>query len=227
MGLFLALSGVIDANAEEVKGALSDFAESHGGGFGLAQGTTDDPNIGVITRGGPNTTVLYPDGFLEWDDAAKYLSDKLPRPTFSLHIHDGDLWMFVLFRDGREVGRFNPVPDYWEELSPENKDRWKGEPSLISKAVPGVSEEAISEYLVEWDLEDETPARAYPDDEFTMCDCWQMCDFMKRIGLEYPMGDDGSVHGETFRFWTEEFRLGQPQNPSPPPKPKKPWWKLW
>jgi hypothetical protein len=227
MGLFLALSGVIGASANDVQAALSEFAESRSGGFQLAKGTTDDPNIGVITRGCRNTTVLYPDGFCEWDDASKHISAKLDKSVFSLHIHDGDLWMFVLFQNGEDVGRFNPIPGYWEELPPDERVKWQGDACLITGLVPGVSAGAIAKYFVEWDLEQEDPVKAYPDDKFTICDCWQMCDFMKKIGLEYPMGDDGSILGETFRFWTKGFRLRQPKARVTPPRQKKPWWKPW
>jgi len=227
MGLFLALSGVIGAEANDVKNALSDFVQSQNGGLDLAEGSTDDPNIGVITRNGPNTTIMYPDGFCEWDDAARFLSEKLAKLVFSLHIHDGDFWMFVLFRDGKEIGWFNPVPEYWEELPPKDKAKWKGDASLIAELMPSISTDAITKYFAEWDLEDEDTPKAYPDDEFTICDCWQMCDFMKKIGLEYPMGDDGSIHGDTFRIWTKGFRLRKAQSAPPPPEPKKPWWRFW
>lgn len=227
MGLFLALSGVIDANANDVQGALSDFARNHSGGFELAEETTNTPNIGIITHGMPNITVLYPDGFFEWDDASQHISEMLEKPVFSFHIHDGDLWMFVLFLNGREIGWFNPVPDYWEELSPEAKAQWQGDASLIGDAVPGVSPQAIAKYFVEWDLENENPEKAYPDDAFTICDCWQMCDFMRKIGLEYPMGDDGSIHGETFRLWTKHFPFRTSARGSSQRDPKKPWWKFW
>lgn len=227
MGLFLALSGVIGTETNDVKNALFDFAQGQNGGFQLAEGTTDGPNIGIITTTGPNTTVMYPDGFCEWDDVSKALSEKLAKPVFSLHIHDGDLWMFVLFRDGQEVGWFNPVPEYWEELPPEEKEKWRGDASLIAELIPSVSPDGITKYFAEWDLEDENPPKVYPDDEFTTCDCWQMCDFMKKIGLEYPMGDDGSINGNTFRFWTKGFRLRKAQATPPPPEPKRPWWRFW
>ncbi len=122
MGLFLALSGVVGAGPEEVKSSLSGFAQSHGGEFEFAEGIADDPNIGVITRDGSNTTVVYPDGFCEWNEASKYLSRTLKKTVFSLHIHDDDLWMFVLFHNGNEMSWFNPITDYWKELTREEKE---------------------------------------------------------------------------------------------------------
>ena len=227
MGLFLAMSGVIGAESNDVKDVLSNFAQSKSGGFELAQGTVDAPNIGIITQDGPNTTVMFPDGFCEWDEVSKEISLKLAKPVFSLHIHDGDLWMFVLFQNGKEIGWFNPHPEYWKNLSPEEKEKWKGDATLVAEIIQDISIDSIDKYFVEWDLENADPPKAYPDDKFTFGDCWQMCDFMKKIGLKFPVGDDGTIHGETFLFWMKGFRLRKKQPAPDPPKPKKPWWKFW
>jgi hypothetical protein len=227
MGLFLSLSGVIGAESDEVKKAMSSFAQNQSGGFDLTAASTNEPNIGVITRSGSNTTVMYPDGFFEWDEVSKDISEKLGKTVFSFHIHDGDLWMFVLFQSGKEIGHFNPVPEYWEKLSPQEKEKWRGDASLIAGLVPTVSADSIARYFVEWDLEDESLEKAYPDDEFNINDCWQMCDFMKKVGFAYPIGDDGSIQGETFRFWTKGFCLQNVAESSPPSRPKRPWWKIW
>ncbi len=101
--------------------------------------------------------------------------------------------MFVLFQDGKEVGHFNPIPEYWEELPPGEKAKWKGGASFVAELIPSISSNAIEEYFAEWDLEDEDPSKANPEDEFTSGDCWQMCDFMKKDGLEYPLGEDGPI----------------------------------
>jgi hypothetical protein len=228
MGLFLALSGVVGVDSEAVRKALSDYANSHGGGFELHKGTTDEPNIGVVTCKGPNTTVIYPDGFCEWDDVSRHISEQLACPVFSLHIHDGDFWMFVLFKDGKEIGWFNPIPEYWEELSEEDRAKWAGDASLVANLIPSTSTSTIECYLTAWDTDEETNRKAYPDDEFCIGDCWQMCDFMRKVGLDYPMGNDGAIHGDTFRFWTKTFRLRTPRPAPSQPEPKKrPWWRLW
>jgi hypothetical protein len=227
MGEFIALSGIVGAESSEVKMALSEYGRNSSGGFEPAEGTPGDSNIGLITRKGPNTTVMYPNGFCEWDDVSRFLSEKLSKPVFSLHIHDGDLWMFVLFRDGKEVGWFNPIPEYWEELSADARGKWRGDASLIASLIPSVSPDSISKYFVEWDLDNENSDKAYPDDEFVTGDRWQMCDFMNKIGLDYPMPSDGALHGETFRFWTKAFRLRKERELSSTPEPVKKWWKFW
>lgn len=230
MGLFLALSGVIGTPALEVQHTLKDFAALRSGSFELAEGTTNDPNIGIITYSGPNTTIMYPNGFIEWDDASQHISQTLQKPVFSLHIHDGDLWMYILFHKGEEIGRFNPLPEYWKELEPEEKQKWRGDANIIANLVKGVTPYEISKYFVEWDPDKDDEVRAYPDDEYPVGNCWQMVDFMRRIGLEYPMTGNGSILGDTFRLWTKKFKLRLPRpikQASAPTKQMKPWWKFW
>ncbi len=193
------MSGVIGASSSEVFAALRSFAERQSSVCEHAGGSTDDSGIGVVTRDGENTTILYPSDFTDWDDASRHLSYTLSKPVFSLHIHDGDLWMYVLFNNGQEADAFNPLPEYWQENLPnDEKEHWKGNAEVVSQLIPSVSREAINKYLVEWDLEQEEEKKAYTEDDFTFCDCWQMCDFMAKLGLRYPMGDDGSVLGDIF-----------------------------
>lgn len=221
MGLFLSMSGVIDATSEEVLAALQAFSKKHSKVCELVEGSTNDLGIGVITRDGENTTILYPADFQDWDDASRYISTVLSKPVFSFHIHDGDLWMYVLFNCGQEVDHFNPLPKYWQENLPkEETEKWKGNPELVSHLVPSVSKDAISHYLVEWDLEQEERTKAFSEDEYQIWDCWQVCDFMEKLGLKYPMSNDGSVLGETFYLGKKKT------NPQKAEQNKKPWWKI-
>jgi hypothetical protein len=201
MGLFLAASGVIGADSTAVERSVGSFATAHGGTFEPRSGTTDDPGIAVISQGGPNTTVLYPRGFMGWDDLSEHLSKELGVPVFSFHIHDGDLWMFVLFNRGARVAQFNPAPDYWDELEPEEKASWAGDADTVSRHVPGVSADSIRKYFVEWTEEIMSGGqKAYPDDEYPYGSDWQLTDFMRRLGLRYPVRPDGTPDGRTFRL---------------------------
>ena len=77
---------------------------------------------------------MYPGDFFGWDKASKRLSRSLGVPVISLHIHDGDLWMYVLYRGGEEIDQFNPIPDYWsEDLSPEERSSWAGDASAMAE----------------------------------------------------------------------------------------------
>ncbi|HEX2923731.1 MAG TPA: hypothetical protein VHS28_06880 [Chloroflexota bacterium] len=227
MGEFVAVSGVIGASSSEVQAALKGFAEAEGGGSEmLAEGVPyEDPSIGVITLEGANTSVLYPEEFSEFDKASKYLSTSLSKPVFSFHIHDGDLWMYTLFDSGREIDHFNPLPDYWGNVSASEREKWRGDASVVAKVVPGVSVDVVGKYLVAWDVEQMDGAKAYPDDEFAIGDCWQMSDFMRKVGLQIPMDIRGEVLGAVFRF---SGGLYEPAAMLPITEQRqKPWWKFW
>jgi hypothetical protein len=233
MGMFLSMSGVVGASSADVLAALKAFAAQKSLVCELAEGSPGESGIGIISGGNDSCTVLYPEDFLDWDQASEHLSAALSKPVFSFHIHNGDLWMYVLFHEGQPVDRFNPVPAYWEEHLPQEElDLWRGNAELVSQLVPSVAAEAIAKYLITWDLEDMTTSKAYPEDEFPINDCWQVSDFMKKLGLDYPIADDGSVLGETF-YLGKKKRERATGTPALPPSrhaagtSKKPWWKFW
>lgn len=200
MGLFLSISGVIGADSGAVERSIASFANSRGGTFEPHVGAADDEKTAVISQGGPNTTVICPRD-LHWDDLSQHLSQELQVPVFSLHIHDGDLWMFVLFASGKQVAQFNPLPDYWEELEPEDKASWAGDAQAVCRHIAGLSPESIENYFVEWTDEiSQSGQKAYPDDEYAYGSEWQMTDFMRRVGLTYPVDQDGRFDGKAFRL---------------------------
>jgi hypothetical protein len=83
-------------------------------------------------------------------------------------------------------------------------------------------------------MEAEDVFKTYPEDEFVYED-WQLVDFMKKLGLPYPIDDKGNLTGQAFKLWTSELRLSVVENdvpnmssitPEPESKPKS-WWKFW
>lgn len=238
MGLFLSASGVLSPDGNAVRNAIASYVAATGGTFERRAGTTNDRNIGVMQASESTTTVLYPDGFSDWDDLSKFLSVELKRPVFSFHIHDGDLWMFVAFNDGKEVAWFNPIPDYWEQVDDEERNRWAGNAQSVASLVPGLAAGSIERYFVPW-TEDVLAAvqKSYDDDEFAIGVDWQLIDFMRRLGFVYPLDDAGTPTGETFYLKIRRQRppsgaasppTPEPQTSSPQPKsPAKPWWKFW
>lgn len=209
MGLFLAMSGIVGANKAAVEAALRSFADTRGGSFQRAARSTKDPNTLVLVCDDSKCSVLYPWDFFEWDEASRYLSSHLKVPVFSFHIHDEDLWMFLLFDKGEQVAQFNSLPEYWDDsMSDEERRSWTGDAASIASRLPDVAPEAISPYLRHWDMDDEAPGKAFPDDQFNYNDCWQMCDFLKRIGLTYPLDATGQVRGDTYEFIVPEATSG-------------------
>jgi len=201
------MSGIVGAKKEAVESALRSFATARKGAFNRATRSSDEPNTLVLFQDGSKCSVLYPWEFLEWDEASRYLSSKLGAPVFSFHIHDEDLWMFVLFDKGEPVAQFNPLPEYWDDgISDDEKASWSGDAAIIASHVPGVTADAIRPYLRHWDLDEEDPGKAFADDQFRFHDCWQMCDFLRRLGLTYPLDENGHVLGETYEFRIPEAR---------------------
>ena len=230
MGNFLALSGVIGKTQNEVFTSLTNYANSVGGG--IQQDNTlnsDNDNCCIIDEANGNTTIFYPDGYLEWDDSSEFISRELNATVFSLHIHDGDLWMYLLYNNGKVVDQFNPVPDYWDEnITDEEIESWKGNASIVTNYVSYIKPKDIEKYLVRWDLDEEESTKAYPTDEFTKEE-WQLVDFMTKLKLPYPLDDNGNPKGQTYKFWTEKLRL-KPATKNLNTKTKtkdKPWWKFW
>ena len=210
MGLFLSASGVIGADSVVVERSVGTFVKTKNGTFESRSGTTEDPNIAVITQGDKNTTILHPREFMEWDELSQHLSKDLQAPVFSFHIHDGDLWMFLLFDKGEMITQFNPIPDYWGELDPSAKASWSGDAEAVCLRVPGLSPDSIKNCFVEWTEEvSENGGKAYSDDEFEYGTDWQLTDFMRRVGLKYPIRNDGTPDGQTFHLRIRRPRGGQ------------------
>lgn len=199
MGLFLALSGVLSGDAAAVKAAIASYAATNQGEFEPRTGTMDDDCIGILQSTAATTTILHPYNFLDWDDLSRHISDELQTPVFSFHIHDGDLWMFIAFKNGEEFTWFNPMCEYWGELEAEEQQRWSGDATAVASLVPGLDPSAIERYFVNWTEEVlENPEKAYEDDEYNIGEDWQLVDFMKRLGFAYPLDDKGEPTGETF-----------------------------
>ena len=201
MGLFLAMSGVADSSRAAVAEALRVYASERGGTMEVCDASADPTEALLIADSGSHVTVMYPGEFVQWDEASQHLSRTLGTSVFSLHIHDEDLWMYVLFSKGQQVDQFNPIPNYWLRKMPESeKLAWSGNATVVAQHWPGLEPESIGNYLFEWDLEDDMTENAYPDDRFPFNDCWQITDFMHRLGLVYPIDDDGKATAATYRF---------------------------
>ena len=201
MGLFLAMSGMANSNRAAVEDALRAYATERGGRLEAVGQSADLSDALLIAESGDRVTVMYPDDFAAWDDASQYLSKALGTAVFSFHIHDEDLWMYVLFANGEPVDQFNPIPNYWQRSMPKSeKQLWSGNAAVVAEHWPGLVPESIANYLCEWDLNEGDSDNAYADDQFPYNECWQMTDFMHRLGLVYPIEDDGRINAATYRF---------------------------
>ena len=92
--------------------ALSGYAKAKNGIFRAEALSQDDDDASVVYSSNDNTSLLFPQNSLDWD-ASKALSLLLKKVVLALHIQDGDLWMYELYKNGNKVDGFNPIPDYW------------------------------------------------------------------------------------------------------------------
>lgn len=233
MGMFLAMSSVIGKSEKEVVRSLSKYVAQTAGGLAPESLSPDDDQCCVIETAEGNTTVYYPNDYLEWDETSEFISMDLDAPVFSFHIHDGDLWMYVFFVNGEIADQFNPLPDYWNEnIGQEELAAWQGDAATICTYIPSLKQAGIENYLVRWDLDSDQTVKAYPDDEYSQED-WQLLDFMKKLKLPYPLAENGTPKGHTYRLYTRKIppsakgsTPGSTRSETDP-QPKKPWWKIW
>jgi hypothetical protein len=203
MGMFLSMSGVIGANKADVEAALRRYAEVHGGFLREESLAVDQEGRLAISQSASGVNILYPFDFYAWDQCSQFLSEELRTPVFMFHIHDGDLWMYLLFDNGEQVDQFNAIPDYWGDPDDEELQTWRGDAVEVAKRVPGLSSEQIAKYLVHWGdevFESDERTKAYPDDEYFYGQDSQLFDFMKRLGLDASDVGRGPPFADTYRF---------------------------
>lgn len=178
MGLFLQTLILPDCTLSQAQNALK-AAESLPD-LGLQ---TEDCLYGSVSNG---QIVLLNAACTGYENLAQALSEHLPGPVLLLYIFDEDFWGYHLYADGQALDAFSPMPDYFEEVSDSERQHLAGQSAVIARCFQ-VAEENIANYLVPWD---ETlfsaPGKAYPDDEFEQGYCWQMADFMRKLGYPYP-----------------------------------------
>lgn len=204
MGLFLMLTGIADCSVDEAEAALQAFATEKSGIFAPIDEenrVNEEEELTVSHSPSGHITIVYPSSIANWDEASQFLSATLHKSVFSLHIHDGDFWMYVFYVDGEQIDQFNPIPDYWGDMSEEELDDWKGSAALLCRFWPDAKEGQIANYFARWDIDDEESyaVKAYPEDEFERED-WQMIDFMNKVGLVYPFNADGEPSGSKYLF---------------------------
>jgi len=232
MGLSLTLSGIINKPEKDVTDALKSYLKIDGGDFEPAAIDKNHKNFCAIQTENGNATIIFPPYFFKSSECSLFLSKELKAAVFLLDIFDGDFWSYTLYFNGRIRDKFMPIPDYFnEDISQKEIKSWKGDARIITKYVPGLSEESVEKYLIRWNL-DEDEIKAYQDDEFTNCE-YQLFDFMRKLKLPYELDDDDNPKGQAFMFWSNDFPLETVEINQPSTSKslagvskQKPWWKF-
>ncbi len=196
MGLFLQVAIMPGCKKAEARTAVEEVAKKYSCSFDeLESGdfTEEDliiseliPDECQYAETAAGVSILFNDDCIGYDALAKAVSEAAGKVCLLLYIYDGDYWGYELYDKGEILDRFNPMPDYFEEVSEEKIEQLKGDARIIAGQFH-VEQASIERYLVRWsaDVMDE---KAYQDDEFGYED-WQMADFMRKLGYPYDFDE--------------------------------------
>lgn len=98
---------------------------------------------------------------------------------------------------------YSSRPNYFATASEDELLRLKGCPEVISANWPDVRAEDIARYLNNKELlPSGSQSKAYDTDKRSECDAWQLCDFMRKLGIEYPVDENGDLIREPIKTMT-------------------------
>ncbi len=213
MGAFWQTALLPGQTPDKIKDCVTEIAAAHPE-MGL------EPDLCFFHAYEGGTGVLFNDDTIGYDSLADALSRKADGAVLLLYIYDDDFWGYFFYENGRELDQFSPVPDYFDEQV-KTPTRYAGNPALIAEYF-GVSEEEIKNYFIPWRLTEEEKTEghtamadsdqtAYPQDECCYGDCWQIADFMEKLGCPWEAFD---AEGAADLMFAE-----QPPQPAPQPRP--------
>ena len=215
MGLFLWMSGIPSIDLDATRDAVSSFAQKDGHPLEQTETADIEGLQYVLTRSSAgNVLVRLPSESVEYSTLCEHLSNTLDRPILGVHIHDGDFWVYELFVGEEVVDRFNPLPDYWGEVSEAERQRWRGNAETLCKHWPGLDPSSIGKYLTPWTAK--PTGKAYPEDRFEYGMDWQVVDFLRKLQLDYP--DTQAPSQSTLRLQPAERKLETR---------RKRWFRFW
>lgn len=112
------------------------------------------------------------------------LSRQLSRTAMLCYIYDDDFWGYELYHNGNWVDTFWTVPGYFRPADPKLLCHSQDERAQLLARHFSVDPADIREYLVPWSQTDLDGGGqlAYPGDASTRGDCWQLGDFLHRLG---------------------------------------------
>lgn len=183
MGLFLQTAILPGVSESAAKTAVEQASRQPG-----YQLIPDQCQYASCAQG---TQILFGDQSSGLEVLAQELSKALLGPVLLLFIYDGDHWGYNFYADGWELDRFDTIPDYYCPITDCQRQRQAGSPEVLARYFPVLPGD-VRDYLVFWTQEDLNGAEhlAYPGDRFPRGDCWQMSDFLARLGWPWPFDED-------------------------------------
>ena len=196
MGLFLQAAVMPGCKETDARAIVKAVAEKYSCSFDeLENGAGADdiiiseliPDECQYVESADGVSILFNEDCIGHDSLAKAMSKESGKTVLLLYIYDGDYWGYWLCDNGEMSDQFNPMPDYFEEVSEEVIQESKGNAQIIAEYFH-IDKASVEKYLVRWS--DETmDEKAYEDDEFGYED-WQMADFMRKLGYPYKFDEE-------------------------------------
>jgi hypothetical protein len=204
MGLFLSFSLILNSNKEKILNNLEEYAINNRGKLSKEEIEYGDPNFCLLKNFENLCIVTYPEMFVEYEKISETISEKQETTIFTFYIYDSDFWVLLQYENGKLISRFNPFPNYWDSKKErEQLKSWNLNIDDICKKL-GCKKNSIENYFIEWGSSN-IKAKAYPDDEFSYGDCFQIFDFLQKLNISYSTITNYEKLGETFKLSTEYF----------------------
>ena len=193
MGLFLQVAIIPECKEDKARMFVKTVAEKYQ--RILSESNVTDikydivnlcPDECVYKESANGVSVLINNRCIGYGDLAGSISEECGKAVLVLYIYDGDYWAYELYDNGEEIDQFDPIPDYFGEVSEEAIQKFKGNADIIAKYF-SIDRADIEKYLIFWS--DTSDEKAYEDDEFEYSD-WQMADFMRKLGYPYEFEED-------------------------------------
>lgn len=140
------------------------------------------PDLFVISKPEKGwVSIVFPEEVrhLFWD-AAQSLAQRLKRPAFSFHVHEGHVWTYDLYdATGELADQFNSHPDIWERDGQEGAEGLEGSAEAIVQVLGLDGPGDWTEHLVQ---AKEGEGESEPA-------VWELAGFMEKLGMVYPDPD--------------------------------------
>lgn len=141
MGLFLQAAVMPGCTEAEVRAIVNTVAEKYTCTFDeLEKGSGEDdiiisdliPDECQYAESADGVSILFNEDCIGYDSLAKVISKESGKTVLLLYIYDGDYWGYMLYERGEVIDQFNPMPDYFEEVSEEEIQKSKGNAESIA-----------------------------------------------------------------------------------------------
>ena len=177
MGLFAQTAIIQNCDESTVRGVLEGLAPEKDWNLDVSECKFVANDKGV--------QILFNDWCSGYEEMAGVLSKEIGRDVLLLYIYDGDFWGYFFCENGALVDQFMPIPNYFSD-DEEEAIHASGNAALIAQRFH-VPEETVARYLTSWTPDDLDGAeKAYGEDEFPYGDCWQIADFLAKLGWPWP-----------------------------------------